>query len=90
MASHDWSDKVFRFLITIALLPFVLLCMLEFILAILRQLPIWDLALLFLLLAIASPVAYWLRQSRGRARPREGAKRGAERTPLLPRHEEEE
>jgi uncharacterized RDD family membrane protein YckC len=54
------------------------------------HLSITDCLALLVLLAAASPLAYWARERR-RRRPRQrGGRRGAERTPLAPAAEEDE
>jgi hypothetical protein len=49
-----------------------------------------DTFLAFLFLISMSPLAYLIREARGHRPQRGGARRGAERTPLLPPNEDEE
>ena len=77
-------------LLRLALYPLVLLAICQLVATILSQLRAVDLLLMFLGLAVVSPVAYLVRESR-RGRPqRQASRRGAERTPLLPPNQEGE
>ena len=77
-------------LLRLALYPLVLLVACHGVAALLSQLRGADLLLIFLGLALASPLAYLIREAR-RGRPqRQGSRRGAERTPLLPPNQEDE
>ena len=79
-----------RALIRLAFYPLVLLVVCQLVATILSRLRAVDLLLLFLGLVLVSPVAYLVRESR-RGRPqRQGSRRGAERTPLLPPNQEDE
>jgi len=77
-------------LVRLALCPLILVVACQAVFVILSQLRAVDLLLLFLLFVCVSPLAYLIWRARhGRPR-RQGARRGAERTPLLPPQEEEE
>ncbi len=77
-------------LLRLAFYPLVLLVVCQLVATILSQLMAVDLLLIFLGLAVVSPFAYLIRESR-RGRPqRQGSRRGAERTPLLPPNQEGE
>ena len=77
-------------LLRLALYPLVLLVVCQLVATILSQLRAVDLFLIFLGLVSVSPVAYLIREAR-RGRPqRQGSRRGAERTPLLPPNQEGE
>ena len=77
-------------LLRLAFYPLVLLVVCQLVVTILSQLRAIDLLLLLLSLVLVSPVAYLVRESR-RSRPqRQGSRRGAERTPLLPPNQEDE
>ena len=77
-------------LLRLAFYPLVLLVVCQLVATILSQLRAVDLLLMFLGLAVVSPVAYLVRESR-RGRPQlQASRRGAERTPLLPPNQEGE
>ena len=76
-------------LLRLALYPLVLLVVCQLVATILSRLRAVDLLLLFLGLVLVSPVAYLVRESRGRPQ-RQGSRRGTERTPLLPPNQEGE
>ena len=77
-------------LLRLAFYPLVLLVVCQLVATILSQLRAVDLLLLFPGLVFVSPFAYLIRESR-RGRPqRQGSRRGAERTPLLPPNQEGE
>ncbi len=59
----------------------------ELISQILSRMTAGGLILGFIALLLMSPIAYFILQS-GRSRSEQRPRRGAERTPLLPRHEE--
>ena len=75
-------------MIRLAILPLVFVIACDALCAFVRQLSGGDLLLLLLALALASPLAYLIRKARQRRPQRQGARRGAERTPLLPPNEE--
>jgi predicted permease len=77
-------------LIRLALYPLVLVIAFPVFAAILSQLRGADFLLMLLSLAIMSPLAYLIREARQGRPQRQGARRGAERTPLLPPDEEGE
>jgi hypothetical protein len=77
-------------LIRLAIYPQVLVLFLSLLLTVLAQLPPAALFGLFCLLLLLSPAAYFIRKSRRGRSGERPSRRGAERTPLLPRHEEEE
>ena len=77
-------------LLRLAFYPIVLLVVCQLVATILSQLRAVDLLLIFVGLFCVSPLAYLVRESR-RGRPqRQGSRRGAERTPLLPPNHEDE
>lgn len=76
-------------LVKLALYPLILLIVFQFVLCFLTHLPPEAMFGLLCILMLLSPLAYLIRKYR-RGRPREqGARRGAERTPLLPQNEED-
>ena len=77
-------------LVKLALYPLILLIVFQFVLCFLTQLPpAAEFALLCIVLLL-SPLAYLIRKNR-RGRPqRQGTRRGAERTPLLPQNQEDQ
>ncbi len=79
-----------RALLKLALYPFILLVVLQFVLCFLAQLPPAGGFFLFCLLLLLSPLAYLIRRARQGRPQRPGLRRGAERTPLLPSGEEVE
>ncbi len=77
-------------LLKLALYPLILLVVFSLALSLLTQLPPLAELALFVLVLLLSPLAYLIREAQqGRPR-REGARRGAERTPLLPQNEEDQ
>ncbi len=77
-------------LVKLALYPLTLLVVFSLVLTLLTQLPPLAELALFVPLLLLSPLAYLIRQRR-QGRPRvQGARRGAERTPLLPANEEDQ
>ena len=77
-------------LLRLAFYPLVLLVVCQLVVTILSQLRGADLLLIFLGLALTSPLAYLVREAcRGRLQ-RQASRRGAERTPLLPPNQEDE
>ncbi len=75
-------------LVRFAAYPLVVLVAGGAFVALLRQLGTRGLFLVFLLFLLASPVAYLIRRTRHGPSHREGARRGAERTPSLPPNED--
>jgi hypothetical protein len=74
----------------LALYPLITLIGFSLVLALLAQLPPTAEFLLLCLVFLLSPLAYAIRRNRqGGARPG-GARRGSERTPLVPMHEEDQ
>ena len=77
-------------LLRLALYPLILLAICQLVATILSRLRAVDLLLIFVGLFCVSPLAYLIREAR-RGRPqRQGSRRGAERTPLLPPNQEGE
>jgi hypothetical protein len=76
-------------LVRFALYPLALLAIWSLMLALLAKLPPAAILGLFCMLLFLSPAAYFIRKSRQGHSGDRGARRGAERTPLLPRDEEE-
>jgi hypothetical protein len=79
-------EKVVR----LALYPLILAIVLQLITSFVRALPAAAGLGLFLILIVMSPLAYLIRERRRGSTRREGARRGAERTPLLPTNEEDQ
>ncbi len=77
-------------LLKLALYPFILLVVLQFVLCFLAQLPPAGGFFLFCLLLLLSPLAYLIRRSRRGPPATARTAGGAERTPLLPSGEEVE
>ena len=77
-------------LVRFAVYPLVVLIVGGTCVALLRQLGTLDLLLMFLLFLLASPLAYLIRNARRGQTQHHGARRGAERTPVLPQNHEEE
>ena len=75
-------------LIKLALVPLVMLIAFHLVVCLLTQLTPARELLAFVFLIAVSPLAYWIRERR-RGRPRREARRGAERTPVLPHGHEE-
>lgn len=76
-------------LIKLALIPLIIVVVFQFVVCLLAQLSPADELLAFVCLIAVSPVAYWVREHR-RGRPRREARRGTERTPVLPNGHEED
>lgn len=77
-------------LLKLALCPLILLIVFQFVLCSLTQLPpLAGLGLLCLVLFL-SPLAYLIRRSRQGRPQQQRTRHGAERTPLVPRNEEDE
>jgi hypothetical protein len=77
-------------LMRLALYPLLILVTGSLVIGIAGQLGAADLLLGLLLLVLASPLAYVIREARQDRREEPRTRRGAERTPLLPQDEEEE
>ncbi len=76
-------------LVKLTLYPLILLVVFSLVLGVLAQLPPLAGLGLFVLVLLLSPLAYFIRKARQGRPERQGARRGAERTPLLPQEEEE-
>ena len=76
-------------IIRLALFPLVFAVAGEFVIDLLNWLTAADYLLLLVLLGLASPVAYLIRESRRGPSHRQTTRRGAERAPLLPPDEED-
>jgi len=77
-------------LVKLALYPLILLVAFSLVLTLLTKVsPQAELGL-FCLLLFLSPLAYLMRRARQGRPQRQGARRGAERTPLLPQNEEDQ
>ena len=76
-------------LLRLALYPLIFIVACEALAMIASQLRAVDLLLMFLGLALVSPLAYLIREARQSRPHRQVSRRGAERTPLLPPNEEE-
>jgi hypothetical protein len=70
-------------LVKLALVPLIIFIVFQVVVCLLTQLTPGDELMAFVCLIAVSPVAYWIRERR-RGRPRREARRGAERTPVLP------
>lgn len=77
-------------LVRFAVYPLVVLIVGGACVALLQQLGTRDLLLMFLLMLLASPLAYLIRNARRGQGQHRVARRGAERTPMLPHNHEEE
>lgn len=77
-------------LIRFAAYPLVVLVAGGAFVELLNQLGTLGVFLLFLVFLLASPLAYLIRNARGCGAQHHGARRGAERTPMLPHDHEEE
>jgi hypothetical protein len=77
-------------LVKLALYPLIFVVACEVIIDLVSRLSAIDTFLVFLFLVMLSPLAYFIRQSRGHRPQRGGGRRGAERTPALPPNEEME
>jgi uncharacterized membrane protein YfcA len=76
-------------LVRSAFYPLVLLLVCSLVLGLLAKLPPEAMLGLLCMLLFLSPAAYFIRKSRQGHSGDRGARRGAERTPLLPRNEED-
>lgn len=76
-------------IVRLAIYPLVLVVAGEAVAEVLNRLPPADFLLLLVFLACVSPIAYLIREARRRRPQRQRTRRGAERTPLLPNHEED-
>jgi hypothetical protein len=81
-------EKAPESLIKLALVPLIILIVFQLVVCLLAQVSSADALFAFVFLIAISPVAYWIREHR-RGRPRREARRGAERTPVLPHGHEE-
>jgi hypothetical protein len=79
-------DNLVRF----AVYPLVVLLAGGAFIELLSRLGTLGLFLVLLLFLAASPLAYLIRNARGSRAQHHGARRGAERTPVLPHNQEEE
>ena len=77
-------------LVRLAVYPLVVLILGGACVALLGQLGTLELFLMFLLVLLASPLAYLIRNARRGQGQHHGARRGAERTPMLPQNHEED
>ena len=77
-------------LVKLALYPLVLLVAFSLVLTLLTQLPPEAEFGLLLILLLLSPLAYVIRKNRRGHPQNQRTRRGAERTPLLPRNEEDQ
>lgn len=82
-------NKAFGPLMKLAIVPLILLVVADLLNMILDRFSFLGLLLFLLFLAVVSPVAYFIREELGPAK-RQGPRRGAERTPLLPLNNEED
>jgi predicted permease len=76
-------EKGVESLIKLALVPLIIFIVFQVVVCLLAQLSPADELMAFVFLIAVSPVAYWVREQR-RGRPRREARRGTERTPVLP------
>ena len=83
-------DRAINSLIKLALYPLILVIVFSLITSLLTQLPPGVVVGLFCLLLLLSPIAYVIREKLAGRPRRQGAPRGAERTPLIPPAQEEE
>ena len=77
-------------LVKLALYPLILVVVFSLVLALLIELPPQAVFGLFCLFLFLSPLAYFIRRARQGGQERQGSRRGAERTPLLPHNEEDQ
>ncbi|MCL5670985.1 MAG: hypothetical protein M1423_06795 [Acidobacteria bacterium] len=77
-------------LVRLALFPFLVLVVGSLVMGVVSNLSNSGILLLMLLCIVISPLAYALREQRRGHRRSPRARRSAERTPLMPREEEEE
>jgi hypothetical protein len=83
-------DKTISSLIRLAFYPLILGVVYSLVVTILNHLPPGAVLGLFCLLLLLSPIAYVIREKLAGRPRRQGAPRGAERTPLIPPVQEEE
>ena len=83
-------DKGIDSLIRLAALPLVLVVVFSLISNLLVQLPPVAFCGLIFMLVLLSPLAYFIRENLEGHPHRQGARCGAERTPLVPADEEEQ
>jgi hypothetical protein len=76
-------------IVRLAFFPLVITVAGEFVIDLLNRLTAADFLLLLVLLGLASPMVYLVRESRRGPSHRQTTRRGAERTPLLPPNEED-
>lgn len=81
-------DKLMAYVLKLSFASFVLVVAADLVSEILSQLSFTALILTFLGFALISPIAYFIRES-ARPHARSRSRQGAERTPLLPPHEED-
>ena len=86
----DFNDLNPENLVRFAVYPLVVLIVGGACVALLGQLRTLDLLLMFLLFLLASPLAYLVRNARRSQGQHHVARRGAERTPMLPQNHEED
>jgi hypothetical protein len=77
-------------LVKLAVFALVLVIVFQAIASLFSQISSVDLLMFFVFLIFMSPIAHWIREARLGHSRHEGARRGAERTPLLPPSEEGE
>ena len=82
-------EKALASLIKLAIMLLIVVIAFQLVVCLLAQLSSAHELLAFLFLIAVSPLAYWVRELR-RGRPRREARRGAERTPVLPHGHEED
>lgn len=82
-------DRAIDSLIKLAISPLILVVIFSLITSLLTQLPPGAEFGLLCMLAVMSPVAYVIREKLSGRPRRQGASRGAERTPLVPPVEED-
>lgn len=83
-------DRAANSLVLLALYPLILLVVCSLAAALLAELPAAAELGLVCLLVFLCPIAYLVREERQGGPQRQHARRGAERTPLLPPNEEAE
>ncbi len=79
-----------RTLLKLVLFPLILLIVFRFVLCSLTQLPPEAGFVLLCIMLLLSPLAHLIRRSRQGRPQQQRTRRGAERTPLVPRNEEDE
>ena len=77
-------------LVRLAVYSLIVLVAGEAVIELLRKLGTLNLLLMFLIFLLASPLAYLIRNARHGQGQHHVARRGAERTPVLPQNHEEE